>query len=144
MSIKLYIRELESENSYYIMRINFLARGLGQVNDDIRKLNISLRFNKFRGMSFASLIDEPKNDLEYKIVSNILRWRKQSAKELYLLLKENLEDEKNKNLAYRNLIHRELKIGIGIAKENSTEFFEKYEKKIDDFFEVEKNENINP
>lgn len=137
MSIKLYIRELESEKNYYIMRINYLVRGLGQVNKDIRKLNISLRFDKFRGMSFTSLIDEPKNELEYQIVSNILRWRTRSAKELYLLLKENLENEKNKNLAYRNLIHKELKIGIGIVKENTTEFFEKYEKKIDDFFEVE-------
>lgn len=137
MSIKLYIRELESEKNYYIMRINYLVRGLGQVNKDIRKLNISLRFDKFRGMSFTSLIDEPKNELEYQIVSNILRWRTRSAKELYLLLKENLENEKNKNLAYRNLIHKELKIGIGIVKENTTEFFKKYEKKIDDFFEVE-------
>ncbi|MCQ9627821.1 hypothetical protein HS141_12895 [Cetobacterium somerae] len=137
MSIKLYIRELESEKNYYIMRINYLVRGLGQVNKDIRKLNISLRFDKFRGMSFTSLIDEPKNELEYQIVSNILRWRTRSAKELYLLLKENLENEKNRNLAYRNLIHKELKIGIGIVKENTTEFFEKYEKKIDDFFEVE-------
>ncbi|MGL4955200.1 MAG: hypothetical protein ACRC4Y_06980 [Cetobacterium sp.] len=136
MSIKLYIRELESEKNYYIMRINYLVRGLGQVNKDIRKLNISLRFDKFRGMSFTSLIDEPKNELEYQIVSNILRWRTRSAKELYLLLKENLENEKNKNLAYRNLIHKELKIGIEIVKENTTEFFEKYEKKIDDFFEV--------
>lgn len=137
MSIKLYIRELESEKNYYIMRINYLVRGLGQVNKDIRKLNISLRFDKFRGMSFTSLIDEPKNELEYQIVSNILRWRTRSAKELYLLLKENLENEKNKNLAYRNLIHKELKIGIGIVKENTAEFFKKYEKKIDDFFEVE-------
>lgn len=136
MSIKLYVRELESENKYYIMRINYLVRGLGQVNKDIRKLNISLRFDKFRGMSFTSLIDEPKNELEYQIVSNILRWRTRSAKELYLLLKENLENEKNKNLAYKNLIYKELKIGIEIVKENTTEFFEKYEKKIDTFFEV--------
>ncbi|MCQ9627531.1 hypothetical protein HS141_11390 [Cetobacterium somerae] len=136
MSIKLYVRELESENKYYIMRINYLVRGLGQVNKDIRKLNISLRFDKFRGMSFTSLIDEPKNELECQIVSNILRWRTRSAKELYLLLKENLENEKNKNLAYKNLIYKELKIGIEIVKENTTEFFEKYERKIDTFFEV--------
>lgn len=136
MSIKLYVRELESENKYYIMRINYLVRGLGQVNKDIRKLNISLRFDKFRGMSFTSLIDEPKNELECQIVSNILRWRTRSAKELYLLLKENLENEKNKNLAYKNLIYKELKIGIEIVKENTTEFFKKYERKIDTFFEV--------